>query len=84
MTRSRVTGPAVALVRGGKRPDMARMRHDHPSAARCTDTRVAPVVDTIHGESFTDPYRWLEDQAAPDTRSWLDGPGRLRRADPAA
>ena len=30
------------------------------------------MVDTIHGESFADPYRWLEDQAAPETRAWLD------------
>jgi prolyl oligopeptidase len=34
-------------------------------------TRVETVVDTIHGEAFPDPYRWLEDQRAPDTRAWL-------------
>lgn len=35
-------------------------------------TRVAPVVDTIHGETFEDPYRWLEQQDAPDTRAWIE------------
>ena len=51
---------------------LAACRAERPALERPPDTRVAPVVDTIHGESFTDPYRWLEDQAAPDTRSWLD------------
>lgn len=34
-------------------------------------TRVETVVDTIHGETFPDPYRWLEDQRAAETRAWL-------------
>ncbi len=42
-----------------------------PPVERPPDTRVAEVVDTIHGERFADPYRWLEDQAAPETRVWL-------------
>lgn len=34
-------------------------------------TRVDTVTDTLHGETFPDPYRWLEQQNAPDTREWL-------------
>ena len=34
-------------------------------------TRVETVTDTLHGETFPDPYRWLEQQAAPETRNWL-------------
>ncbi len=34
-------------------------------------TRVETVLDTIHGETFPDPYRWLEDQRATETREWL-------------
>jgi prolyl oligopeptidase len=30
------------------------------------------VTDTLHGIAITDPYRWLENQEAPDTRAWLD------------
>ncbi len=30
-----------------------------------------PVMDTLHGVVFTDPYRWLEDQASPETRAWI-------------
>jgi prolyl oligopeptidase len=39
-------------------------------------TRKDPVVDTYGGVTVTDPYRWLEDQSAPDTRSWIDSQNR--------
>ncbi|MEW6130429.1 MAG: prolyl oligopeptidase family serine peptidase [Acidobacteriota bacterium] len=35
-------------------------------------TRVDNVTETIHGVTLTDPYRWLEDQDAPETRAWLN------------
>lgn len=49
--------------------------------------RREPVVEVLHGEPITDPYRWLEDggraetrafEAAcnEETRAWLDGPER--------
>ncbi|UCE23619.1 MAG: S9 family peptidase [Candidatus Zixiibacteriota bacterium] len=38
-------------------------------APPATDERV--VVDTLHGVAIEDPYRWLEDQNAPDTRAWI-------------
>jgi len=30
-----------------------------------------PVADTLHGTVLVDPYRWLEDQQAQDTRAWI-------------
>lgn len=42
-----------------------------PTPPMAPVTRVETVVDTIHGEAFPDPYRWLEDQRAPETRAWL-------------
>jgi prolyl oligopeptidase len=30
------------------------------------------VLETIHGVSVPDPYRWLEDQNSPETRTWID------------
>src|SRR5436190_6035651 len=34
-------------------------------------TRVAVVTDTLHGVPIADPYRWLEDKEAPETRTWV-------------
>ncbi|HEY6138450.1 MAG TPA: prolyl oligopeptidase family serine peptidase [Thermoanaerobaculia bacterium] len=34
-------------------------------------TQAKPVTETLHGVTLTDPYRWLEDQQAPETRDWI-------------
>jgi prolyl oligopeptidase len=31
------------------------------------------VVDTIHGTTVADPYRWLEERHSPETEGWLAG-----------
>jgi prolyl oligopeptidase len=35
-------------------------------------TEAKPVTETLQGVTITDPYRWLEDQQAPETRAWID------------
>jgi prolyl oligopeptidase len=35
------------------------------------ETTKHPVVDTLHGDSITDNYRWLEKQRDPETRAWI-------------
>jgi prolyl oligopeptidase len=35
-------------------------------------TRKDATLDRLHGVEVADPYRWLEDQDAPETRSWID------------
>ena len=35
-------------------------------------TRTQDIVDVLHGVAVPDPYRWLEDQEAPETRAWID------------
>ena len=38
------------------------------------ESAVREVIDRYpNGVSVTDPYRWLEDQEAPETRAWIDG-----------
>jgi prolyl oligopeptidase len=34
-------------------------------------TRVEVVTDTLHRIPIEDPYRWLEDKDAPETRDWV-------------
>src|SRR5947209_1335216 len=38
------------------------------------------VTETIHGVTITDPYRWLEDQDAPETRQWIDSQNAYTRS----
>ncbi|HSC78421.1 MAG TPA: hypothetical protein VLB32_07645, partial [Candidatus Acidoferrales bacterium] len=35
-------------------------------------TRTDNVKETLHGAELVDPYRWLEDQWSPETRSWIE------------
>ena len=35
-------------------------------------TRKDNVKETLHGVELVDPYRWLEDQQAAETRAWID------------
>ena len=52
-----------------------------PAAAAKPDyppTRVEVVRDTLHGVVIEDPYRWLEQKDAPETRAWIDAQNRRR------
>ena len=57
--------PVPALVRPAKAPETPTRPFD-PFPARRED-----VVDTIHGHSVRDPYRWMEDSSRPDVQKWL-------------
>jgi prolyl oligopeptidase len=43
-------------------------------------TRSTDVVDVLHGETIVDPYRWLEDGHAPETRRWTEEQNALTQA----
>jgi prolyl oligopeptidase len=54
---------------------------DKAASEKCPPpTRTDNVVETIHGVSVADPYRWLEDQNSPETRSWIDAQDRCTDA----
>ncbi|WP_163866820.1 MULTISPECIES: prolyl oligopeptidase family serine peptidase [Myxococcus] len=42
-------------------------------------TRVDAVVDTVHGVTVPDAYRWLEDEKAPDVQAWMKAQDAVAR-----
>ena len=58
-----VTSSFVASAQQGRR-------------AGVPQTRIANVAEDFHGTAVNDPYRWLEDQKAPETRAWIDEQNR--------
>lgn len=59
---------AISLAACANSP-LAKVRESVPAPPA---TRADAVVDTLHGVSVPDPYRWLENQSAPETRAWID------------
>src|SRR5215831_3224340 len=43
-----------------------------PASPGVPKTAVNEVKETIQGVEIVDPYRWLEDQESPQTRTWID------------
>jgi len=37
------------------------------------------AVDTYHGTQVRDPFRWLEDEDSPETRSWIEEQNKVTR-----
>ena len=42
-------------------------------------TPVKPVIDTYHGTTVTDPYRWLEETSTPEVEAWMRSQDRYSR-----
>jgi prolyl oligopeptidase len=62
LTVQRTPSPGAGQIRGGNGVALP----DSP------DTAKHPVTDTLHGDTTTDDYRWLEKQHDPETRTWID------------
>ncbi|HET8946014.1 MAG TPA: prolyl oligopeptidase family serine peptidase [Candidatus Polarisedimenticolia bacterium] len=66
---------AGGLAAAGARAASPKPEVKPPVAAKIPPppvTRRDDVKETLHGVTIVDPYRWLEDQNAPETRAWID------------
>ena len=43
-------------------------------------TKRLDLVETLHGVEVADPYRWLEDDHAEDTKAWVEAQNQLSEA----
>lgn len=44
---------------------------------RSPETRRDDVKETLHGVELADPYRWLEEQDAAETRAWIEAQNKF-------
>ena len=47
------------------------------SPLKYPETRKDAVVETLHGVEVPDPYRWLEDDNAPETKAWVEAQNKV-------
>jgi prolyl oligopeptidase len=52
----------------------------NPSLSTPPKTRTVEVVETLHGVAVADPYRWLEDDQAPEVRAWIEAQNAYTRS----
>ncbi|MBX2811058.1 MAG: prolyl oligopeptidase family serine peptidase [Myxococcales bacterium] len=67
-------GVAGSVVSSSKSPASEQTALIYPKARRTN------IVDNYHGTQVADPYRWLEDLDAPETRTWIDAQNDLTRS----
>src|SRR6185312_13347276 len=44
-------------------------------------TRTDDIVETLHGKTIRDPYRWLEDEKSPEVQAWMQHEDDFARAE---
>ncbi len=48
-----------------------------PTPIKYPETRKSDHSDTYHGAAIADPYRWLEDTDATETRAWVEAQNKV-------
>src|SRR4051812_29474798 len=74
------SGSRISRARGGAAVVIAvllpAVTHAEGPAVQA---RKEPIVETIHGVTVADPYRWLEDASSPEVQRWTDQQNALTR-----
>jgi prolyl oligopeptidase len=75
MTRTTVLAVVtIAVVAGSlaaKEEQKPRMKYP--------ETRVVDIKEIVHGLTIADPYRWLEDEKAPEVKAWMAAQDKFAR-----
>ncbi|MGH9833451.1 MAG: hypothetical protein ACREBD_14725, partial [Blastocatellia bacterium] len=68
-----LSGAAVSAQKQSKQQSRSTMnkKFTYPQAKKVDQ------VDDYHGVKVADPYRWLEDPDAPDSRAWIEAQNKL-------
>jgi prolyl oligopeptidase len=73
----------IAGAQNGQKPAPATSPSSDSGASGVPVKLAYPVskkvehVDTYHGESIADPYRWLEDDTSAETAAWVEAQNRV-------
>lgn len=54
--------------------------HDSASPLAYPTTRTVDHIDDYFGTEVADPYRWLEDDTAPETKAWVESQNKVTYA----
>src|SRR6266508_5673697 len=56
------------------------LQADTPRGGHPPSTRAGDVKESFGNIEIADPYRWLEEQTAPETRAWIDEQNKYSEA----
>ncbi|HEX4456254.1 MAG TPA: prolyl oligopeptidase family serine peptidase [Kofleriaceae bacterium] len=62
--------PAEPTSQAAPHPEVAMPSSPTPTHP-WPHSRTVDVAETIHGKTIRDPYRWLEDETAPEVQAWM-------------
>ncbi len=69
-------GSTLSLFTMCQAPETAEQK----MAFQYPETKKVDTVDVYHGTEVPDPYRWLEDDNAADTKEWVDAQNAVTQA----